>query len=302
MAGRRPKHFVRQESEGGWPGFVISIAVTAASFAAAFGAMTSLTDRTDHGSSKRDSTIILRLPAPVAVPRAVVPSTTRRPVRVPLQRPTAPVEIPNAVAPVAPKVAPTPRTAPIGEPTASRDSSNQSSGKGAPTTPTGKGAPMAPSGVTLGARTPNTPAVRDSIAREKMAGIPELARTHAPTGAERQELEESQRLARLLRQRTTTAGNTRDLVILQGSGKDGVGAVGGPGMISVPFTLFSSGPSPEQRKKNEKLDADYQLRLRRLQDRMYLKQDSVRADSVRADSLRRDSLASKAKPSKPFSD
>jgi hypothetical protein len=77
---------------------------------------------------------------------------------------------------------------------------------------------------------------------------------------------------------------------------NGVGAVGGQtGGLgfggSVPFTFLSSGPTREQRKLNEKIDADNQARLRRLEDRMYLKQDSVRADSIRADSLRRELLA-----------
>jgi hypothetical protein len=130
-----------------------------------------------------------------------------------------------------------------------------------------------------------------------MVGIPALAATHAPTGRERQELEQSQRVAVALRRRDLTAGNSRDLVILQGQGMNGVGAVGGQTASglgygsSVPFTFLSSGPTREQRKLNEQIDADNQLRLRRLQDRMYLKQDSIRADSIRADSLRRELLA-----------
>jgi hypothetical protein len=61
-------------------------------------------------------------------------------------------------------------------------------------------------------------------------------------------------------------------------------------VVSVGLPLFSSGPSSAQRKKNDSLVADYQRRLRRLQDR-YLKRDSIRADSIRADSVRRDSVA-----------
>jgi hypothetical protein len=81
-----------------------------------------------------------------------------------------------------------------------------------------------------------------------------------------------------------------------GDGLDGVGAVNGgrtslnPLHGSIPFTLFSSGPTAAQRKVNEKLDAEYRARLRRLQDRALIVADAARRDSVRADSLRSDSL------------
>jgi len=157
---------------------------------------------------------------------------------------------------------------------------------------------MQPAGISLADRAANTRQVRDSIARSKMEFIPGLAATRAPTGRERAELEQSQRASLALRQRGLTAGNSTGLVVLQGKGMNGVGAVssgsiaGGTGVVvSVPFTLLSSGPTREQRKKNEAIDADNQLRHWRLEDRMYLKRDSIRADSVRADSLRADSLA-----------
>jgi hypothetical protein len=164
---------------------------------------------------------------------------------------------------------------------------------------------MEPAGISLTNRAANTPFVRDSIAKSKMALIPGLAAERAPTGREKAELEQSQRDARALRARTLTGGNSRDLVVLQGKGMNGVGAVdpsstGGVGVgFSIPFTLFSSGPTREQRKKNEEIDADYQRRLRRLEDRMYLKRDSIRADSIRADSIRADSLRRRAKPGPP---
>jgi hypothetical protein len=193
---------------------------------------------------------------------------------------------------------------PNGPPFAGRDSGGSpanaavdpTSRGSTPTKGLGAGAPIAPSGLTIGDRVANTPQIRDSIAREMMGGVPGLARTHEPTGRERQELEQSQRQAAVLRQRTTTAGNSRDLVILQGAGKDGVGAVTGPGVVSVGAPLFSSGPSAEQRRKNEKIDADYQLRLRRLEDRALLKRDSIRADSLHADSLRHDAIAKRRIP------
>ena len=125
-----------------------------------------------------------------------------------------------------------------------------------------------------------------------MLAVPSLAKSGVIDGADRQVLEASQHQALQLRQRTLTAGNSRDLVVLQGKGKDGVGAVGGPGVVSIAAPLFSSGPSAAQRRKNEKIDADNRLRLGRLHDRLSLKRDSTRADSLRADSLRRDSVTS----------
>ena len=58
------------------------------------------------------------------------------------------------------------------------------------------------------------------------------------------------------------------------------GITGGVGL-----PLFSKGPSAAQRRKNEAIEADYQARLRRLQDRILLRRDSIRADSLRRDSL-----------------
>jgi hypothetical protein len=166
----------------------------------------------------------------------------------------------------------------------------------------GKGAPIEPAGISLTNRAANTPYVRDSILRVKMALIPGVAAERAPTGREKAELEQSQRNARALRARDLSSGNSRDLVVLQGKGMNGVGAVttgpldGGGFVVSIPFTLFSSGPTREQRKKNEIIDADNQLRQRRLQDRMFLKRDSIRADSIRADSIRADSLRRRGNP------
>ena len=69
-------------------------------------------------------------------------------------------------------------------------------------------------------------------------------------------------------------------------------AVGGPAGtvgagVSLPLPLFSSGPSREQRKRNEALDADYRRRLARLQALAIARRDSIRADSLRRDSLAR---------------
>jgi hypothetical protein len=299
----RSRYFGRSDSGPRWPSVVVSLAITAASFASAFVAMRSLPDRTFRDRlTNVEAPVVLRLPTPADRAPAVKPPIEKPDVR-PSRAP--PATIPNSVAPaVAPLVAPssTPLTMPPpasarsdSVSTSTQNSSASPARIAAPARASGKGAPIAPAGINLADRAANTPAVRDSILRERVSAIPELARTHAPTGAERAELEGSQLLASALRQRVSTAGNSRDLVVLQGKGKDGVGAVGGPGIVSIDFPLFSSGPSPAQRKKNEKLDADYQLRLRRLQDRAYLERDSLRADSTRADSLRRDSLARRSR-------
>jgi hypothetical protein len=57
--------------------------------------------------------------------------------------------------------------------------------------------------------------------------------------------------------------------------------------VSIPFPLFSSGPSAAERKRNAVIDADNQARLRRLQDVVIAQRDSVRTDSLRRDSLAR---------------
>ena len=298
MSERRLARFGSHARERRWPSLIVSLAVSVGLFIAAFASMTSLPSWV-----RRDRTIgpnlpvLVRIPTPPRPSTPVAPKTTRAPNRAanPRDRPHVPAS--DKVAPVVPSPVDT-GLAPPAEPTTARDSSGARSSSAArgsiPSTSSAgavRGAPIAPAGVTYDHRAANTPEVRDSIARGVMDNIAELARTRAPTGRELAELETRARNAISLRQRTSTAGNSRDLVILQGSGLDGVGAVSGGGnVVSVGLPLFSSGPSRAQRKKNDSLVADYQRRLRRLQDR-YLKRDSIRADSIRADSVRRDSVA-----------
>jgi hypothetical protein len=161
-----------------------------------------------------------------------------------------------------------------------------------------------PAGVTIGSRTPNTAAYRDSVLHSRLADIARLARERKPTGTEKAALELSQRLARTVARRATTAGNP-NVHVPMGEGVDGVGAAGGAlttvrgggaaaNDLSVgsgfPLPLFSNGPSAAQRKRNAAIDADYQAGLRRLEDRILLRRDSIRLDSLRRDSLRRHSL------------
>jgi hypothetical protein len=121
-----------------------------------------------------------------------------------------------------------------------------------------------------------------------MSSAATLARTRPMTERERAELEVSKQQARMTAQRTTTAGNGRDVHVPMGEGVGGVGAVGGGGVgSSISLPLFSRGPSAAQRKRNDSIFADYQARLARLQERLRAQKDSVRADSLRRDSLAR---------------
>jgi hypothetical protein len=301
MAAHATRIFGQPTPEHRGTSFAVSIAVTAALFAFALGAMRSLPQYSIDRRSEDEQPLTIRLPRLVLpTPPAPVPTAEPGPKTT---RPVAPPTIPTTIAAPAVPVAP-PLTAPITAPgviTGSpRDSNTAGSGKTAAADAalqktlqshaTGTGVPAVPAWTKSAEKVGNTPATRDSIVRAKVADLPTLMKTHAPTGAERAALEGSQLAALMLRQRTTTSGNSRDLVHLQGKGKDGVGAVSGPGMVSMDLPLFSSGPSRAQRKKNEALDADYQARLRRLQDSVLSKQDRRLADSLRLDSLRRDSL------------
>jgi hypothetical protein len=293
-----------------WPSLGVSIAITAAAFAVAFAAVV------PHWTGSRlidtDPPTVVQLP-PLPVATRPQPDVQRAPRLAPPARVAAPIA-PAVAAPTIPLAPPV--VAPITEqPTnraAPRDSS-PGSRKG-PVIPLGPvrapidvpgntsaplshlGAPVAPAGVTSIDPLPNTPEVRDSIAAVRMNDIALLAKTHAPTGAELADLQARKLGAERLARRATTAGDSRDVHVMTGEGRDGVGAVNGgrtslnPLHGSIPFTLFSSGPTEAQRKVNEKLDAEYQARLRRLQDRALIVADVARRDSARADSLRRDSL------------
>jgi len=124
----------------------------------------------------------------------------------------------------------------------------------------------APAGVTSAWRAKNSAKVRDSIITEKVALVPELARTTPMSAEARGTIAQSQSQARALAQRSTSVG-MRDLNVPMGEGVGGVGAVGGgksglsmgPNGLtySVPFPLFSPGPSPAERRRNEKLLAEY---------------------------------------------
>jgi hypothetical protein len=144
--------------------------------------------------------------------------------------------------------------------------------------------------VTSASTVKNSAKVRDSIITEKLESVPFLARTMPMSAEARGQIESSQNQMRTLMQRSTTAGNGRDIYVPMGEGVGGVGAVNGgktglsmgPNGLSysIPFPLFSPGPSPAERRRNEKLLAEYLAYLRRQSDRILFKRDSIRADSA----------------------
>jgi len=311
MAAHTTRIFGQPTPENRGPSFAVSVALTAALFAFALAAMRTLPNF-DIGRRSVDRPIAVQLPQVVEPeptrPQPITDRTTSR------ARPAAPASMPTTIAeptsPAAPAVT-APITTPIGVPSAPRDTNQAGTRKTAAADaalrgtlqpgPTGLGVPMAPGWTKSAEHIGNTAAIRDSILRSKVAEIPSIWKTHPPTGAEKAALETSQRVAAALLRRSTTAGNSNDLVHLQGKGMDGVGAVSAPGLVSIDAPFLSSGPSRAQRKKNEALDAEYQTRLRGLQDlALSLRDkriaDSLRLDSLRVDSLRRDSTARRPKP------
>jgi len=309
MAAHATRIFGQPAPENRGPSLAVSIAITAALFAFAFGAMRSLPNLEIGSRSRVERPLEVRLPRVVLPPPATTPEPDAER-RSSGARPIAPPSVPTTIAAPANPLAP-PITAPVttvpGAPSTSGDTSRAGAGK--PTSAgdaalasslrpgsSGLGVPMAPGWTKSAERVGNTATIRDSILRTKMAEIPSIWKNHPPTGAEKAALETSQRVAAALQRRTTTGGNSNDLVHLQGKGMDGVGAVSGPGVVSVGLPLFSSGPSAAQRKKNEAIDAEYQARLRGFQDLVLSLRDKRVADSLRLDSLRRDSLARRPKP------
>ena len=270
----------------GWQSVGVSIAVTAAAFVVAFAAMMPVPRWLALRRVDADRPPVVRLEPPAA--HIDEPAPTANPTsRVTTPRRVAPATAPTAVVPTNP-IAPS-LTSPITSAPASDSSAGSKSGAVAPAGPVGPslgfpnnpragipGAPVAPAGVTENGRFLDLPGVRDSIAAQKMARLELLLRPQPPRGAVLAELESRRRVAERLARRATTAGNASDVHVMLGEGLDGVGAVNGgrtslsPLGGSIPLPLFSSGPSAAQRKKNEKLDAEYQLRLRRLKERALL--------------------------------
>jgi hypothetical protein len=308
LATHGPHWFDRRPPDSHWPGIGVSVAITAAIFAAALVSMSSVS-LWIHSAADVAPPVMVPLP-PLVLPTPK-PRVTKR---VESSKPVAPTTVPTEIAApiatisvtpvVAPTIAPTPAlvrtdtTARGARPSIPLGTTARTPkfGDAAPATGMRAGAPLDRAGVTYDSRAANTVAIRDSIINTKLSSMRELLATHPMKGAELAELKQSQATADRLARRATTAGNAADVHVMHGEGMGGAGAVGGGNTVStdgrsvtvsIPFPLFSSGPSPEQRKRDEKIDADNQLRLRRLQDALLLKRDSIRADSLRRDSLAR---------------
>lgn len=315
LATNGPQWFDRRRPENIGPSIVAGVVATVALFATAFVAMQTVGQWDSRSSSPIEPPVVVRLTPPLAPPLAPPPVARPRPQQAPVVQPqpapnratpttpavpatiVPPIAAPNVAAPARDTAGATVKAAPpipLGPTSATRTGPDTAMAVGR------SGIAPAPAGVTIGSRTPNTASFRDSVGRARMKGIPELAASRPPTGKELAALNESKAAALRMNQRTSTAGNP-NVHVMQGEGMGGEGAVGGsPAMHgggnlslggSVGLPLLSNGPSAAQRKKNVAVDSEYQLRLRRLEDRLLLKRDSLRLDSLRRDSLRRDSLA-----------
>ena len=296
----------RRDQERSWTSFVVSLSATIALFASAFAAMRSVgVFRVDRSETERP--VVVQLTPPVARPLPPPPVKRTRLTATGRREPIPASPIPeaaNTITSAPPISSPPAQSRSADTASVARPSSSPAPAipigiaplpnpySTIPMAPTRGGAPVAPSGVTIGDKTPNTQRYRDSVINSRLGNADMSAwMKHEATGRERAEMEQSKRTAAVVATRSTTAGS-RDVHIPQGEGRGGEGAVGGAGSAtSIALPLFSSGPSAAQRKKNEKIDADYQARLRRLQDLIL-----ARHDSARADSLRRDSLARARKP------
>lgn len=315
MLAAQGLHWLDRQPQGPrWPSFGVAAAVTAALFAIAFVSMRSVAPWSEPDREPS--------PAPLVIPLRPPPTTTRTETPVipqpqpapraqtqPRPEPAPPIvaPTPQIVAPIATPVAP-PVALPVVPPATADTSRARDVAPSVPTvpllrhnsglsdtamTPRVGGSVAPPAGVTIGLRTKNSAKLRDSIITEKLdaiswASIPMSAAAASSIG-------QSQDQARMLAQRSTSVGMTNGLYVPMGKGVGGVGAVNGgkTGVsmdsrgvsVSVPFPLFSPGPSPEERKRNEKLHAEYLAYLRREQEFILLKRDSIRADSLRRDSL-----------------
>ncbi|HWJ16563.1 MAG TPA: hypothetical protein VNS10_22640 [Gemmatimonadaceae bacterium] len=290
----------------------MAAAVTAAMFAVAFVSMRSVAPWSDAEREPASTPLVVPLRPPPAAPRKetpVVPAPQPAP-RIRTDVTPAPPTVtaaPRVIAPIVAPLAP-PTALPTAPPVAADTARARDVAPAIPTVPTLRrnsgladtamtirgGAPSyAPAGVTNASRAKNTAKLRDSVITEKLEAINWLT---APMSAEAKSgIAQSQDQARMLMQRSTSVGMTNGLYVPMGSGVGGVGAVNGgkTGVtmdsrgvgVSLPFPLFSPGPSPAERKRNEKLHAEYLAYLRHEQEVILLRRDSIRADSLRLDSL-----------------
>jgi hypothetical protein len=121
----------------------------------------------------------------------------------------------------------------------------------------------------------------DSAFAAWAAAAHEIQRLNTMSADTKTEIAESHREPAKLAQRIGTAGNSGDVHVVTGQGKDGVGAAGGPGVGSIGVPLFSRGRSREQRLRDSVIDAEIRAGLARSAALIAARRDSVRADSLR---------------------
>jgi hypothetical protein len=282
-----------------WPSLAVSIVVSASLFTAAVASMRSISAWT--GMTVRDpEPVMIRLPAlTMPRPRALQPTVRRPneptqpsrtiprdPARSADALPVATVPVaPPADSAVAPRALPTVDSAAVGK--------REDLAKAASAARRFVIEPVAVTHRSPGARLSR----EDSILSERFTPHVAWDWWGPPTEAERAQVRESQLLAERMALRATSAGNANEVHTMTGEGRGGVGAVGGGKagvsssegrpMLSIPFPLFSRGPSAAQRRRDAQINADNQLRLERLQARVRAIRDSIHADSVHRDSLAR---------------
>jgi len=267
----------------GWRDFGLSMAMTAALFAAALAAMTSLRIMglsPTMSAIERVTWVPIAFPPPTPAPRPVPARRLDAPRTVPRKLPPATIGVPTTTDIVTPTVTPISQAPSLSSPprvdTTAKPAPANSSRiplSIVPPTPvpynprtTGLGAPIATAGVTA-SHTPMTGQVRDSTLAAFMAEVP--ARAAALPGK-------------------SDEGRVHAITIPRHDGSNS------PSIcicVSLPFPIFEAGPSAAQRKRDAIIAADNLERLHRMQERLIQKRDSIRLDS-----LRRDSIALKAKP------
>ena len=297
-AKRRAYPFDFPRSSPRWTEIAASGIATIALFAIAMVSMTSVSTTRFRSQidASRTQTRITFLPPAAPLPPA--PRPRERPVRPRASPQSAPAPQPQLAKPVAPTVPTTPPqtdtatapTLPTVPPTniiTPNDRLEFRPSAGA----SGLGAPAAPAGLTERSRAARAGATmnsRDSALAAWAAVAHEAQRWSTMSDDMKKEIAQSRQEGVKLAQRVGTAGNSGDVHVVQGQGKDGVGSAGGAGTLgSFALPLFSRGRSREQRMRDSVIDAEIRAGLARSAAIIKARRDSIRADSIRADSLRK---------------
>jgi hypothetical protein len=280
-AKRLSRAFDPRRSSPPWTELATSAAATIALFLTALVSMTSVssTGRSQPDESRARTEITFLSPPPSPVPpreKTVRPRpTVREPVPAPPQvaEPVLPTP-PTAASRVDTATVVTPPPVPLTEITIPNQridfTDNSRAARGAATMTS-----------------------HDSAFAAWAAAAHEVQRWSTMSPGAKTEVAQSAQLITKLSQRVGTAGNSGDVHVMTGQGKDGVGAAGGPGTGSIGVPLFSRGRSRQQRMRDSVIDAEIRAGLARSAALIAARRDSVRADSLRADSLRKVAQARK---------